>query len=106
MQQEKQGLGGRKGSLQQRKGRVDVELVELMLRGGDGGHPGPVVGGATEKVSFGEKGKLSESIKEWHGGTAILLLTSARHPHPSHRQMKGRVSAQATRSSGLPESSK
>lgn len=51
------GLGGRKGSLQQRRGTVDVELAELVPRGGDGGHPGPKVAGATERVSFGKKGE-------------------------------------------------
>lgn len=105
-QWETPGLGGRKGSLQQRRGRVDVELAASVLRGGVGGLPGPEVAGATERASYGEKENLSEGGKVRLGNSNLAPLTPARHPHRPHRQMKGKVSAQATRSSGLPESSR
>lgn len=67
------GLEGRKGNPQQRRGRVDVELAELVPRGGDGGHPGPEVVGATERASFREKENSSKSAKGWDWGIATLL---------------------------------
>lgn len=56
-QWETPGLGGRKGSPQQRRGREDVERAESVPRGGDGGHPGPEGADATEKASCGKKGE-------------------------------------------------
>ena len=72
-QWETSGFGGRKGSLQQRRGRVGVELAELVPRGGDEGHPGPEVAGATERASFEEKENPSEGRKGGAQGIATLL---------------------------------